>query len=107
MMNLQAAIKRRDLGMQRAVEKSNKNPSQWSRAAYFGIIKYIAENKQPFLTEDVREWCELRGCVIAPENGRAWGNVMKRAAKSRLILKHGYALAKSSNLSPKVLWKAS
>jgi hypothetical protein len=104
-MDAQAAIEKRDIGIHRAVEKADRDDSGWSWRAYYALLKYVAAHKGQFLTEEVRDWSESQGHVIAPENGRAWGAVMQRAARRGIIRKAGYALAKSSNLSPKVLWE--
>jgi hypothetical protein len=105
-MDKQAAIERRDTGISRAIEKADRDDPDWSLVAYYGLLKFIAvHNDKQFLAEDVREWCEVHGHITPPENGRAWGGVMRRAASRNIIKKCGYALAKSSNLSPKVLWE--
>jgi len=105
-MDAQAAIERRDIGIHRAVEKADRDVPDWSWVAYYGLLKYTQVNKlRTFLAEDVREWCERYGYVPPPENGKAWGAVMQRAARRKVIEKCGYAPAKSSNLSPKVLWR--
>ena len=103
-MDTQIARQRRDVGIAQSVEKADSDSPEWSTAAYLGVIKYVAEHKQPFLVEDLREWCESNGHTIPPENGRAWGAVVRHAAKTGVISKSGYGLARSSNLSPKVLW---
>ena len=106
-MDTGAAIERRDTGINRSVEKADRDDSGWSLAAYYGLLNFVkAHREKEFLAEDVREWCEIHGYVNPPENGRAWGAVMRRAARRGIITKCGYALAKSSNLSPKVLWRS-
>lgn len=105
-MSVEQAINRRDVGIHRAVEKADRNDSGWSNTAFYALLRYIAENPQPFLIEQVREWAEDRGYVSLPENGRAWGAVVRRAAACGAIKRVGFGLAKSSNLSPKVMWQA-
>jgi hypothetical protein len=104
-MDTQSAIERRDIGIHRAVEKAESDDSGWSWRAYYAVLKFLVVNKTPFLTEDVREWAESNGHIPVPKNGKAWGAVMQRAARRGVIKKVGYDLAKSSNLSPKVLWQ--
>jgi len=105
-MDAQAAIERRDIGIHRAIEKADRDVPDWSLIAYYGLLKFVqAHTLTKFLAEDVREWCERHRYVPPPENGRAWGAVMQRAARRKVIEKCGYAPAKSSNLSPKVLWR--
>jgi len=105
-MLMQDAIEKRDLGIHRAVEGAKNDDPHWFDSAYYGLILYTVHHEDPFLTEDVREWCEQRGYVLPPANARAWGAVMQAAAKHKVIQKIGFGLAKSSNLSPKVLWEA-
>lgn len=105
-MKRRDAAAKRDLGMHRALEKADRSGSGWSDRALFGLLLYLGENDQPFLVEQARYWCELYAEVEPPENLRAWGSVIQKAAKNGYIRKVGYAIAKSSNLSPKVLWEA-
>jgi hypothetical protein len=98
------AAARRDDGMQRAVEHADAVDLFWSERAY-GHVMDFCRTKITFLTEDARAFAEGRG-LQAPPDGRAWGAVMQRAARNGLMKKAGYAPAKSSNLSPKVLWEA-
>ncbi len=53
--------------------------------------------------ENIREVAEP--VIGVPHDSRAWGAVMRRAARARLIEKIGYAPAASSHGSPKPLWK--
>ena len=98
------AAERRDDGMQRAVEHADAVDMFWSDTAYAHVMDFC-RLKDTFLTEDARAFAEGRG-LNPPPDGRAWGAVMRRAAKNGLMKKCGYAPAKSSNLSPKVLWEA-
>lgn len=102
---MQAAIDRRDTGIHRAVEKADRDSSGWSDAAFYAVLRYVSEHSEPFLAEQLREWAEAEGYIDPPANARAWGAVMQRAARRGAIKKVGYELAKSSNLSPKVLWQ--
>lgn len=104
----QTAEARRDTGMALAEDKANRDAPFWSDRALLALEKYcLAHPGQKFLGEDVREWAERKRMVAAPENGRAWGAVFRKAAGMKIIRKVGYAPAKSSNLSPKCLWRAA
>lgn len=105
-MDYQDVIAKRDLGISRAIQGAVNNDPEWFDAAYIGLLRFTMRHEDPFLTEDVRAWSEQHGYVLPPENARAWGAVMRSAAKNGLIQKVGYRPAKSSNLSPKVLWEA-
>jgi hypothetical protein len=104
-MDAQAAIERRDTSISLSVEKADRDHSGWSKRAYIALLKYLVKHREPFLVESMREWAEQNNYIDAPENGRAWGSVVRHAVKRGVIGHAGYGLAKSSNLSPKVMWK--
>lgn len=94
---------RRDDGIQRAADHAG---DYWRRCARGFLLEYLATHAEPFLAENVREFAEARH-LADPPDGRAWGQVMRSAARDGLIVKVGYAPARSSNLSPKVQWRAA
>lgn len=98
-----AAAARRDLGIERAARKSGED---WQQAALDRLRMYLRAWELPFLTEDFSHWA-LANDFRPPHDGRAWGAVMQTAARRKLIRKVGYRAAKTSNLSPKVLWQRS
>lgn len=103
----QQAQERRDVGIERAEDHANAVEEGWSEAAYshlFDFCKTVRESKRRFIVEEVRAYALERGFTCASE--RAWGAVIQRAARRGLIVKIGYAPAKSSNLSPKCQWEA-
>lgn len=79
----------------------NKN---WTADAYNLFVKFSNENNRPFLTEEVRAYAEGQGLPLPPD-GRAWGHVAKSCDRNKVIKSIGYSAAKSSNGSPKVLWR--
>jgi hypothetical protein len=102
-LSIDFARARRDDGIQRAGDHAG---DRWRRGARGYLLEYLATHAGPFMAEDVRELADARG-FEAPPDGRAWGQVFQAAARERLIVKVGYAPAKSSNLSPKVQWRAA
>lgn len=92
---------RRDDGIQRAGDHAG---DAWKKAARGYLLEYLSHRRRgdDFLAEMVRDFAV--GLALPPD-GRAWGAVFQSAARERLIEKVGYAPAKSSNLSPKVLWR--
>ena len=94
---------RRDDGIQRSGDHAGEN---WRGSARGYLLEYLATTNGPFLAEDVRKFAESRQ-FAKPPDGRAWGMVFLAASREHLIVKVGYAPAKSSNLSPKVQWRAA
>jgi hypothetical protein len=102
----------RDEGMTRAVDKADREESQWSGQALGYLRLYAASNQgHPFLIEEVRAWAELQG-LPAPSNAKAWGAVTRRAAhrKNAIIaplLHDGAQLTRKGAISasPKPLWR--
>ncbi len=102
------AAARRDIGMDLAADKADRDSEDWSINADKAVAAFVKLNPgRQFLGEDLREWAESTGLVDAPENGRAWGSVFRRAAIAGVIVKIGYAPSRSSNLSPKTLWRGA
>lgn len=98
---------RRDEAIERVVTKADTIDPGWSDRAYAALSIYCAKSREPFIAEDVRAWAEGLGLISAPHDARAWGAVIQKAARKGMLAKVGYAPAKSSNLSPKVLWAAT
>jgi hypothetical protein len=93
---------RRDDGIARAAEHSGV---LWQDMALDAVRQYAASHEQ-FLTEDARIDARQSLALPEPTDGRAWGAVMQRARREKIIERIGYKPAKSSNLSPKPLWKS-
>jgi hypothetical protein len=106
-MNLTQAENRRDVGINRAVNRADRDNPQWSEDAMHALEMYCkAHPDAQFLGEQVRAWGEGLELVEPPADGRAWGAVFRRAASLGIIRRVGYAPAMSSNLAPKCLWGA-
>lgn len=99
-MTIEDAIARRDDGIGRSGDHAG---DRWKRAARGYLLEFLVGRRAPFLAEDVRQFAESHR-LESPPDGRAWGAVIQSAARERLIRKVGYAPARSSNMSPKVLW---
>jgi hypothetical protein len=95
------AERRRDIGMERAVEHADAVQDSWSVDATAALLAYAHRIGRSFLVEEVREAATW---LPSPPDGRAWGAVTRRAALAGSIVRVGYAPAASSNCSPKCLW---
>lgn len=103
---MREAADRRDSGIASATQHANNEIPSWSIQADNAMMAAIhMHGKQPFLAEELIE-VAVQGGAPSPPDGRAWGGVFRRLAIRGIIRKVGYAPAKSSNLSPKVLWEA-
>lgn len=98
-------LARRDAGIERAARRATP---EWVRtsAEYLRWYATRVAHGQPFLLEDAREVSSIHG-IEHPANERAWGAAVRHAAACGWIVKNGYAPARSSNGSPKCLWKAT
>jgi len=93
-------------GMQRAVDHADDVEALWSTKAFGSLMAYAWAQTQPFLIEDARLWAHRHDGLPLPPDGRAWGAVVRKAARSRFIKRVGTGNAQSSNNSPKCLWVA-
>ena len=97
------ALADRDSGIERAAEKAERIEPGWIDAAVGHVLTFALKRwPEPFLAEDVRAYAEGLG-LPQPTDGRAWGHVLKAAAKRGIVTRAGFGASKSSNLSPKVL----
>jgi hypothetical protein len=93
----------RELGLERSASSAG---IVWRERALGYLREFVARHRAPFLAEHVRAYAESRG-FADPPTAKSWGPVMQRAARERIIVAHAYAPARSSNGSPKVLWRAA
>lgn len=96
---------RRDTGINAAIEHADREIAEWSDRAveFVRLFARAAVGVGEFLAENARHFAHARG-LPDPPDGRAWGAVMRRARRAGYIKNVGYRAARSSNLSPKVLW---
>lgn len=90
-----------------SAKHADRVESQWTITALQAVRTFctVKASGCTFLAEEARAWAEdVRG-VTPPPDARAWGHVMLKAKAEGLIVSAGYAPAKSSNGSPKVLWR--
>jgi len=96
------ARRRRDTGIGRSADHAHRVDPLWQERAV-RVVALYARYHEHFQAEDVRDVAETTSMPLPPD-GRAWGAVMKRAAKEGIVKADGYAPSNSSNKSPKVRW---
>jgi hypothetical protein len=75
----------RDAGMTQAVEHANDASEGWSARA-LRYVEIFARRRIEFRAEQVREYAEQKG-LESPPSKRAWGAVISKAARRKLIHK--------------------
>lgn len=93
-----------NVGMTLAASHADRESDSWSDEALGLFRLYAVQHPEGFLTEDVRAWANKLG-FAPPPDGRAWGYVARRASREGVVRSSGYQKARSSNNSPKVLWR--
>jgi hypothetical protein len=76
-------------GMKASEDNANKHNSRWSDDAFDYLIVYILEHDDSFMAEDIREFARKNG-LPDPPSKRAWGSVISRAKKTKIIKFHSY-----------------
>jgi hypothetical protein len=100
------AEKRRDIGIERSGAHADlKNVGMWRVYAAGMIRDFGREYGKAFLIEDVLPYARNLN-LPDPPDGRAWGAATQLAKRNGFIRSCGARRAKSSNMSPKVLWIA-
>jgi hypothetical protein len=89
---------------QASAERADREIDDWTNKAVALFATFAKITPYPFLTEDARQFAESRG-LSSPPDGRAWGHIAKRVQRAGITVSAGFGSAKSSNGSPKVLWK--
>lgn len=102
------AVRDGEQGALLASQHADSASMDWTQQASCLFVDFSKAVKkgQPFLTEDARAWAESQGLPPPPDN-RAWGFIAKAMSQCGHVVSEGYAPAKSSNGSPKVLWRAA
>lgn len=93
----------RELGIDRSGSHAGDD---WKRRALGYVREFAAMTSKPFLAEQIREFAEQRG-FESPPDARAWGSVMQQAQREGVVQAFAFAPARSSNGSPKTLWRAA
>lgn len=95
------AEQRAVVGMTRAVDKAERVQFGWRDNA-LEAVRLFARTHTTFLAEDVlREFP-----APSDADARCMGAVMREAARAGYVVADGFALAASSNRSPKTKWRS-
>lgn len=94
-------------GMATATEHADTVAPGWSERA-FDLVCQFACIRHEFLGEDVRRWAHETQDLDLPPKACAWGAVMVRAARERIIVKAGYRMTRipPQHAKPAVLWSS-
>ena len=88
-------------GAKRALEHAEAVEPEWPEVAFDALVRvYQASPEVSMTIEQARQASGLD----SPADQRAWGGVVQRMSRRKIIKRAGYAPAKSSNGSPKPLW---
>lgn len=94
------SVAARDIGIASAAASVS---CEWARRALGYVREFAAYADGPFLVEQIREFADAGG-FDEPRNAKAWGPVIQEARRQKIIRPCGFAPARSSHRSPKVLW---
>ena len=99
----------RDQGIELSKDAANAQNPLWSIRAYDSLIVYLAIHNEVFMTEDFRQWAETSGNLPTPPSGRAYGAIMTKAFRQRLINHQGYGNTSNplAHKTPASIWKGN
>lgn len=91
-------------GMQQAVDHAEEVHDNWADEAYAFLKKYVGYTLTPFMAEEMR----LASLNVVPEppTKRAWGLIIQRAAREKLIRRVGYKAVSNPRAhgTPAAVW---
>lgn len=108
LLDFEAAETRRDDGITRAVAHAEANHKSWLERGVGLLRLYVVkQNGKNFLSEDFVVWLHHDYPISFPKppDARAYGGIIRSAARANMIERVGYAPAKTSNCSPKCVWR--
>lgn len=90
-------------GMRRAVEHANRVEPEWSDTALRFLNWYAQGAGKSFLVEEVVMKANQYS-MAKPPTTKAWGAVVRKAAKQGWLVKDGFAIGQG-NCCAKILWR--
>ena len=96
----------KEIGIKKALDSAEEMHEDWTKLAYDFFIDYL-KTHNIFTTEEVR--LASKDIVPEPPSKRAWGGIVGRLAKAKLIHRIGYTKAKNpkAHSATCTLWKNS
>lgn len=75
------------IGMQQAIDSANNKDPYWSKNALAALKEYLKDKPLDFAfrVEEFRMWCKHFNKVPNPPSERAYGSIIKEAAKGGLV----------------------
>lgn len=110
MIGMQACKQARDAGMQQALDHAQAVHEAWGEQAMAALRVYLAAHPgKEFMTEDVRAYAYEVLSIPQPPHCRAWGSIIAKAARHRLIVRVGIGPVKtvSSHMANASVWRAA
>lgn len=105
-ITLDEAMARADDGMRRSLENAESEIAGWGDLAFRYIEFFCSTRKgKRFIGRDVVIASKDYGLIQAP-NDKAWGAVIQRAAKYKLIVRVGTTKDANRHGNPIPLWEA-
>jgi len=104
MNQLSLNLRRRDTALAAVSAGAERAVPGWNERAHWYLLRWLNGRREPFIAEEFVTFAEAAG-LPEPVESRAYGPVLRNAAKAGLIVKAGYATDKFC--SPKTLWEAA
>jgi hypothetical protein len=98
----------REEGMARAVLRADCDSPRWSDHALTIVKAWCRIHKgERAIAEVIIAYAHDTCGLPKPADTRAWGGVIKRAAREGRLLARGFTSEGTNNSSPKILWEAA
>lgn len=96
----------RDVGMEVSTSHADSVVDGWRYLATAALEAYLRAHEAPFLTQNLIIWARANALPDAP-NEKAWGTVVRGAARQHIIEIDSYTKEGTYNANMKPLWKAT
>jgi len=94
-------------GIDQAAEGAERGVNGWGDMAFAFVKLYALQNKgRRFVGRDIVLASKAKG-IIQPENDKAWGKPIQRAATEGIIRRVGFAEDTNRHGNPVPLWEAA